>query len=66
MACGFFLCILISIVVFNIVTKSLAWKKKQWPGAAALLKAINSDMGMYPNRLSLPTAVFVLGALFFL
>lgn len=51
--------------MFNIVTKSLAWKKKQWPGAAALLKAINSDMGMYPNRLSLPTAVFVLGALFF-
>lgn len=51
--------------MFNIVTKSLAWKKKQWPGAAALLKAINSDMGMYPNSLSLPMAVFVLGALFF-
>lgn len=40
-------------------------KKKRWPGAAALLKAVNSDMGMYPNRLSLPTAVFVLGILFF-
>lgn len=29
------------------------------------LKAINSDMGMYPKGLPLPTAVFVLGVLLF-
>lgn len=29
----------------------------QWPEATALLKAINSDMGMYPNGLSLLTTV---------
>lgn len=39
-------------------------KKNRWPGAAALLKAMNSDMGMYPKGLSLPTAVFVLGVSF--
>lgn len=40
-------------------------KKKKWPGAAALLKAINSDTGTYLNGLSLPMVMFVLSVLFF-
>lgn len=32
--------------MFDILTKSLAWRRiKKWPGAAALLKAINTDTG---------------------